>query len=517
MQGSILFADQNKAVTEQLSKAALQALITRERAQKLELLVHLINNLNQPLLLCGADGIGKTTLLKTLIANYSIFWPICSLDTTQEYGLDSILEQFFQQLQHVCQGSQRIDLANTLVDFQNKNQKVVLIIDNAGLLVPGLITDLVRFAAANPCVRLIFSLTHDELHVKRNSDACIDECHFIDIPPLNDKQCTVFLQNLSVQHKFNMPLDSVNDEFAAKLFRTSHGIPGKIIQQIQLPIDEKPRFKNYWSMALLVILGMVVTGGVIYLLVPNTQNSAMSTATRSIIPETKQPQRKSPPIALYQSVLSQSDVLIGDSFEGRALVSSQLGSDLYSSEPTHITESVQLTAEPQIQSGQKIEPVSEVEVNEAAIANESPDVQPIQQVKENEPGLTAEELQGKALVSKTEVTAEQQPDENKLLLASAGEVDLNWLKEQKPDDYTLQLMVLSNKAAVTGVLKKYPELRNKVRYFTSHRAGQSRYLLVYHAYSSSKDAIKAKKKLPKEMRNAWVRSFKGLQRQFAAN
>ena len=42
------------------TRAEESSLITLERSQKLDLLIHLITNLRQSLVICGPNGIGKT-------------------------------------------------------------------------------------------------------------------------------------------------------------------------------------------------------------------------------------------------------------------------------------------------------------------------------------------------------------------------------------------------------------------------------------------------------------------------
>jgi len=43
-------------------------------------------------------------------------------------------------------------------------------IDEAGHLAPGLINTIIEYAAKNPVLRVIFTLSHDDLNVKSSSD-----------------------------------------------------------------------------------------------------------------------------------------------------------------------------------------------------------------------------------------------------------------------------------------------------------------------------------------------------------
>lgn len=62
------------------------------------------------------------------------------------------------------------ELKSLVSMLKKQNQKIVVIIDNAGYLIPGLISNLIQFAIAYSSIRIVFSLTHDELHIKNSSD-----------------------------------------------------------------------------------------------------------------------------------------------------------------------------------------------------------------------------------------------------------------------------------------------------------------------------------------------------------
>ncbi len=47
----------------------LQSLITQEITQKLDLVLHLLTNSKKELIICGPEGIGKSTLLTLLQTN----------------------------------------------------------------------------------------------------------------------------------------------------------------------------------------------------------------------------------------------------------------------------------------------------------------------------------------------------------------------------------------------------------------------------------------------------------------
>jgi DamX protein len=178
----------NKPFIAQKSRV-FHALITQERTKKLELLIHLIANSRQALVVCGPEGIGKSTLLKVLQehqAESMVLLPLCQ-------AMRLLVSKRFKRSSP--KASSRISLINTWIRFypgffgwlKHQNKKIVLMIDEAGHLAPGLINTLIEYAARNPVLRVILVLTHDDLYVKNTSDHAIENCHLIEIPPLSEK------------------------------------------------------------------------------------------------------------------------------------------------------------------------------------------------------------------------------------------------------------------------------------------------------------------------------------------
>lgn len=209
----------------QINKTTAQSLITKERTQKLDLLIHLLSNLAQALVVCGPEGIGKTTLLKILQERKTESWHYCLMQGNAFISFEAVQEQLVK-----VQSAQSLSTAPGRHAGQYK--QTILIIDNAGELVPGLIAAIIQYAAANPALRVIFALTHDELQVKRGSDRAIDNCHIVEIPSLSEKQCGDFLQHLSTLSYANLSFKAINDNMIAHIYRETHGVPGRIIAEV---------------------------------------------------------------------------------------------------------------------------------------------------------------------------------------------------------------------------------------------------------------------------------------------
>ena len=90
---------------------------------------------------------------------------------------------------------------------------------------------------------------------------------------------------------------------------------------------------------------------------------------------------------------------------------------------------------------------------------------------------------------------------------------LYWLKEQKPELYTLQL---ASSRREKSIIKLYEDnfLKGKGGYYRYQREGVKRYALVYGTYKTVAEAKSSIKDLPKglQKKTPWVRKIKRLQK-----
>lgn len=90
---------------------------------------------------------------------------------------------------------------------------------------------------------------------------------------------------------------------------------------------------------------------------------------------------------------------------------------------------------------------------------------------------------------------------------------LYWLKDQKPEMYTLQL---ASSRREKSIIKLYEDnfLKGKGGYYRYQRKGIERYALIYGTYPTVAEAKSSIKDLPKGLRNKtpWVRKIKRLQK-----
>jgi DamX protein len=228
------------------------SLVSQERSAKLALLRHLLNNSTRAIILCGSKGVGKTTLINVFQQRHTTSWHTCFI----QGRVNLTLEQIEMQLIETIPRTQTLDHFFYLLAEQHK--KTVLIIDDAGVLAPHLITLIINYAALHSVINVVFVLTHDDLAIKTHSDSAIEDCHIIEIPPLSEAQCGDFLHHLALKSTLKIPIDSINDSMIASLYQQTHGIPGNIIAQ--LPVLARPtknKKSRWWLLILVLGVGVV--------------------------------------------------------------------------------------------------------------------------------------------------------------------------------------------------------------------------------------------------------------------
>jgi DamX protein len=86
----------------------------------------------------------------------------------------------------------------------------------------------------------------------------------------------------------------------------------------------------------------------------------------------------------------------------------------------------------------------------------------------------------------------------------------DWLLEQDPDHWTIQLLAANNEEALLSFIARN-ELEGDLSYFYVRRGGKDWYSLLYGVFPSQAEATRAAEALDTEVREPWVRRFDGVQ------
>ncbi|AEF98868.1 AAA family ATPase [Methylomonas methanica] len=503
------------------SRQAERALISVDRSQKLDLLVHLLTNLQQSLIVCGPDGIGKTTLLQTVAENYKDTWPICLLPGSGAVSFESVVAELSRAL-NLGSASVNFDLSS-LRAFCDK-QKVVLIIDDAGGLMPGLIGELIDFADSLTGLRLVLAMNSDELQEKAGSDSAIDECHFIELPPLNLQQCREYLQNLSAQPGSPLSFSAITDTLVEDMYLQTQGVPGRIVAEL-------PKFKEYQhrhgrriGLWFGIVVVLAAAGYAVKAFMP-------ADLLGGAIPETalqqEQAQLPNKPVVSTPAPAIEPTVQVRDSAApaGELLPESLLGKDLNLAADLPESPGEQVVAEPEMSEEKPAETIPAPPVESVAAAEPAgseagqpadPAVTAIQQPEPEPEDSKPLEKQPAAEVKPAEKpvapVVEQKPVPAKAASSESDGGDIDWIMAQPADNYTVQVMVLSSKASVTRFIRKYAEYRDGLKYYVIGKQGQEKYVIIYGSFASSIEALNTKSDMPSEFNGGLVKRFKQVQR-----
>jgi DamX protein len=424
-------------------------LITRERTEKLELLVHLLANLTQMLILIGPKGSGKTLLLKILQERKTESWQYCSISGTTDLSFENIQKSLKELLQQDQSYKNIQHLTKTFTRIESQ-RRIVLIMDDAGLLEPGLINRIIHYAAANPLLRVIFALTPDDLFIKNASDSAVDECLLVELPLLSEKQCGDFLQYLSTKPWACLTSVTIDEQRTAAIYRQTHGVPGRIIAEItRLATPRKA--ENSLLILSIAVAGLVVIAlGVQWFSASATRQNEPSKVEAGISkPLVTEETANGKPIADIQN--KPDTIAIDKEIEHKqALVDTQ-----------------QKVAEPLV-SGSELRSIGPQDIN------------PLQS--------------GPAVIA---VAPE----------SIAAQDDREWLYEQPADNYTLQIRVLSKEQSIKDFLKKYHTVYPDFRYIKVIAKDKEGFLVLYGSFASAVLANKVRLSLPVEFSNSSVKKI----------
>jgi DamX protein len=457
-------------------------LITRERTEKLELLNHLIANLAHAIIICGPEGIGKTLLLKSFQDSAIESWIFCCVQADSQLSLQKIQELLAEKIIQGMPDYKLQSLGNGFDRMASRNMKIVLVIDDAGSLAPGLIEKIIAYTGDKPVLRVIFALTHSELYLKNSTDPAVEDCYQIEIPPLSEKQCGEYLEYLSTLPRPRIQFSAINESRVAALYRETHGIPGNILAH--LPRDDSHNKIDYSKTVLFcAVIGLVgvalsaqwwssrpkVDSNKAAVAESKQSGTAVQPTTDTTNSVTQAPENAAPQQTQQSTETSYTSI------------SGEIRNDVISDSHSHSM----------IEQGLKRD---DTRLQQAPVNA---------QAKEN-PSQSAKIPQ----VTEQVATADQLPTATAVPLDEGG----HWLMKQPVENVTLQLMALSNEQAIVEVMQRNQALGQNLKYMkTKTRRGRDRFVLLYGSFASPEQANLERRNLPKELQKTWSRRISAIQ------
>ena len=456
-------------------------LITSERSQKLDLLTHLISMRRQSLVVCGEKGIGKTTLLNELDARRVADFVIVKASVSAKLSFVKIQNQLQSTIEQHDRVYENQELSLNLSRLNSQNQKVVLLFDNAGLLVTGLIDALIKYAEQNACLRVVFALTDDEVQIKNESDKTIDKCHFIEIPPLTKNQCNIFLQNMAVKPNAIISSSVINDDFIDYVFEETEGVPGKVMALLDGLVDQKVRRGIRLSVLLMFIMAVMIGISQFFTSKNETNQTKQNTKILTI--------KKKPEIIETLAIpLMSEDHAKTKTVDEDEKGSKKIKGDFFTIKPFTIDNVV--TEKPDLLQ-QPVELLKEVVELPPKEDSKVSDV-------DNEEIV---DIIGRVKINKSESIVEKNEGNGN-----------QWLLEQPNKYYTVQLIILSTDKALSNFSAKNSILQKNLKVVQINEQEQKKYILLHGVYKSKAIALKEMQLLPVKYRKSWIRQFRDLQK-----
>ncbi len=477
-----------------LNRGYEQTLISTARVRKFELLLHLLENGGQALVVCGPNGIGKSAFFELLRQHQDESATILTLQISPELTFDNFVAWLLSQLEvkkptRLTREERESTLAERLRIVEQNGRRIVLLLDDAGQLAPGLVTQIYRYAALFAALNLVMAMTPDELQIKSFSDPEIDGCNVIEIPPLSKEECGEYLKNLSGKSDGLIQFKAVTAELVDRVYCKAHGIPGKI--NSVLPEVNAGKIGEALPKSIpleSLLLAVIIIIGALY-----------------VVTSVKDEEKKSEG-EIYQGLVFDQPSAAEVESEAVSESPAETATELAAEKPDE-TVATALVAQ---KTAASLESADE-DPQPDSTQGENSDALPAEQQQEESSDalmVDAEKSEGLEEEVANEDEEESGDEEEPSLLSVKGK---KWLLEQDPAHYTLQLFAVRDLNALKQYLIVHSQLSD-VAYFESKRDGKRWYSLVSGIYPSLNAAKQAAKELPSSIRTPWLRRLKPSQK-----
>jgi len=471
-----------------------------ERRQKFDLLIHLLANLDQPIFLSGPDGIGKSTILQQLLRRSLPGWQICLIQASGDSSFESLLQSLAKSLG--MEPSSEPKLREKLGTMAGRDEMMILAIDDAGRLIPGVLDALCRFAFHCPSLRMVLALRPDDIHIKGMSDPwAVEEAHIIELPPLNEEQSQAYLQ--VVWSRMGKTIDPESPE-AEGVYGHSHGIPANI-RRYALERMGKPSIRWHRDLAKPIYLALAL---VLLAVVGVTWWQMQS------VPEKMPASFDSKAHNVQDSGVLEPDMEILSTIEpvpiqGPDAVTLQEQASQFSALETNensqqledLSEAPGAEAEsPDSRSGSQ---QGEIENVPSSKLPQGPSEEVVQPDEMQEDVATAEPVAAEPTIEPEKPTA---PEESLR--------DAAWLLQQPPLHYTLQIAAFEKLEDLRAFVSRHEQLE-PLAFYHKQRNGRDWYPLLYGIYPSLGAVKEAKKRLPSDLGKPWMRRLRSVQKEIS--
>ena len=514
---------------------------TLELAQRQDLIRHLIENSEVVPLVRGPGGIGKSAMAAQLQLHAPDSWAVCHFDADPTLQPELLLA-------HIARGFGLADehpgLIDLLIDhFEHLHQQgrvPVVLLDDAQLLPPASLITLLRLfehqvEGISQVSIVLFANTQIDLLLATPQLQAMSHhaLHVIDMPVMGFEAAKAFMGYLIEAEGLPETL-ALDDGLLGRIHRETQGWIGPLGESILEAIGTRPlrtggaKTGQSTFRWLLVAVSVLIVGGVLWF--QDEINHLFVTGT-SALPNVEERQQAMP---APQEVLTLDRSAIEPRQEQAPVVEVIAEADSASAEDQYLAEiEVKERIEVPVEMAQGVETIDEAPLPEepaptelqsagtgkplvasAAVSESEEEVSEVAQIQAVPEQIEAPVIESEVLPEKArppEVAPEPQIPTDPL-------DKNNWLLEQNPEHFTLQLIGVEQLASLRRFVARHG-LEKQAGYIRTKRKGKAWYVLLWGVYPERDAAQKAKRNLPRSLkgRDVWARTVGSLQQELNAS
>lgn len=469
------------------------------RKQRLDILLHLAQNTNELLVLTGEQGMGKTMFLSQFVDNTGEHWKVCQVEghkmMTEEQFLQRVYMGFEIAYASVHKSTMLANLKKRLDSLLQQALPVILLVDDAHLFSTKVLSLILEIASiknvktGNSVRVILFSEPQIKIIL---AEPELDEKHRlivrkIDLPPLDELHTGNYLHHRLSQAGMEAER-FLTKTTIHKIFKQSKGIPGAINEAAdKLLFETTPiirRTSNVQAkqkasigkyIAIIAVLAAASAAIYIfrYVVVDFFKDSGASVTDVKQTEEKSAAETISTPETVTPLKLPALDSTTTDSTDPMQSLKEELS-------------------------------------NKAVAIDQSINQKPPQVVTQSK----AEQKR-----SATTQPSETTQTENQLASIKSNNrlKNANWILQQNPEHYTLQLVTGHQRTTIDNFIAKYQLQPQQLAYFFSTRNEKQWHNLIYSVYPDRKTANSAIKQLPSQLVSIkpWIRQIASIQSEIS--
>ena len=497
------------------------------RNKRLDILLHLTQYGNELLLVTGAEGSGKTTLMHQFTKKAQSNWRVCSLNAHTKMDEEQLLYRICHSFNLAVEsGALPFIVTNVkrqLDQMLAASQTVVLVIDNAHILSPAVLALLAEFSKiknqqsgtylriilfAEPQIKIQFATIELENKLKF-------PVRKIDLPPFDELQTGELIRHRTKTAGLEAD-NTFTDAAISKIYKQSEGIPGNIVDLSHRVLFEMTPLKRRTKTTPVATpegaktkppIGLIagVVGIVIIALILMFQNEINNLYFK----KTEQPASEE------RTVTSLAIPKLPAESANNDIEQAHIKSAANNNTANEKTENFRASSKTIAVFAKDIDS-NTVQAPASASGTNLSEADSSESVSSIAPTISSKSVNTEPRSTATTRSSQSNKEvRNEGKNESAiSQINLDaWLLEQNPNYFTLQLVAGYQKSTVNNFLKLHKLPNKQLAYYHSLNKGKDWNSLVYGVYPDYRSAMLALDDLPSAVRKArpWIRQLKSIQ------